>query len=341
MCDEDEYQSNIEEKHSSVGRLLTIGIPTHNGAAYLRSTLDSILSQDLFETETVVDVLICDNASSDNTQELSNEYARKYPNIITYLRSDVNLGYDKNVDRIFKHAKGDYVELLGDDDYYLARSSLSEIVDKLRKNVDVQLMLLSVVFHDIESDTLYGGNVNGDCNILCDNGDAFFASSIWGASALSSLVINKREWNKYDLTKYYGTQWMHLAGILNILKEPGLSLILTNKTIAVRTGNLRWVKNYGSQLLTGFKHLDVLSELSSPPYKKETFQYFIESRYKNNLHDILLLSPNSFSEKVEVLKQMHRWFKCKYLFWLLHVPAMFLPRFFVQSAIAIRKKLRK
>ena len=50
---------------------ISIGLPVYNGAKYLRSSLDSILRQDYTDFE----LIISDNASTDGTSQICEEYA--------------------------------------------------------------------------------------------------------------------------------------------------------------------------------------------------------------------------------------------------------------------------
>jgi len=66
---------------------LSIAIPTYNGETTIRVTLDSIVPQ----LEDCVEIVISDNASSDETAEIVREYRAKYP-VIRYSRNDEALG---------------------------------------------------------------------------------------------------------------------------------------------------------------------------------------------------------------------------------------------------------
>jgi abequosyltransferase len=58
--------------------LLSICIPTYNREKYLRRLLDSIVFQKEFIDTNDVEIVIADNASTDSTEELVNEYTKKY-----------------------------------------------------------------------------------------------------------------------------------------------------------------------------------------------------------------------------------------------------------------------
>ena len=68
--------------------LLSICIPTYNREKCLQQCLDSIVNQKAFNAN--IEIVISDNASSDNTDELVKKYQEKYTNI-SYKKNKENL----------------------------------------------------------------------------------------------------------------------------------------------------------------------------------------------------------------------------------------------------------
>jgi len=91
--------------------LLSIGLPVYNGERYVRQALDSILSQDLTDFE----LIICDNASTDQTGRICQDYAAR-DSRIHYHRNPQNLGAIPNHNRAFHFACGRYFKWAGHDD---------------------------------------------------------------------------------------------------------------------------------------------------------------------------------------------------------------------------------
>ena len=94
--------------------LLSICIPTRNREKYLRECLDSIINQEGFDEEKI-EIVISDNASSDNTTELVKQYQKKYTNII-YHKNEKNIWAIKNILNLPNYTHGEYVWFLSDDD---------------------------------------------------------------------------------------------------------------------------------------------------------------------------------------------------------------------------------
>ena len=90
---------------------ISIALPVYNGANYLREALDSICAQTLRDFE----VVISDNASTDETPEICGEYARRDSRIVI-KRSEQFLGQADNVNRAVDLCSGEWVKLFCHDD---------------------------------------------------------------------------------------------------------------------------------------------------------------------------------------------------------------------------------
>lgn len=92
---------------------MSIGMPVYNGEKYLQPALDSILNQ----TFTNFELIISDNASTDNTSEICKRYAQR-DNRIRYYRNQRNLGAPMNFNLTVKLSKGKYFKWAAADDVH-------------------------------------------------------------------------------------------------------------------------------------------------------------------------------------------------------------------------------
>ncbi len=90
---------------------VSIGLPVYNGENFLREALDSILSQSFKDFE----LIISDNASTDKTQQICEEYRAK-DGRIRYFRNPVNWGAAKNFNRVFELSTAEYFKWAAHDD---------------------------------------------------------------------------------------------------------------------------------------------------------------------------------------------------------------------------------
>ncbi len=112
--------------------LVSICIPTFNRCEYLKKTLDSMIIQPEF-LDGRVEVVICDNASEDNTPAVGAKYSRNYPNI-HYYRNSENIR-DRNFPMVLSKANGTF-RRLNNDTYLLDNGTLANfcaLVEKYRE----------------------------------------------------------------------------------------------------------------------------------------------------------------------------------------------------------------
>jgi glycosyltransferase involved in cell wall biosynthesis len=93
--------------------LVSIVIATYNGERFIAEQLDSILAQ----TYTPLEIIIVDDCSTDNTAQILKNYVQNYPNILLVI-NEVNLGFQKNFEKGFLLAKGEYIAPSDQDDIW-------------------------------------------------------------------------------------------------------------------------------------------------------------------------------------------------------------------------------
>ena len=91
--------------------MVSLGIPVYNGEDSIREALDALLIQ----TYDNLELIISDNASTDSTAEICQEYASKDPRI-RYYRNDLNVGVYANYRRVVSLAIGEYFMWAAVDD---------------------------------------------------------------------------------------------------------------------------------------------------------------------------------------------------------------------------------
>lgn len=96
---------------------LSIAIPSYNRCKYLDLLLASILKQ-YNDCASLVEIIVSDNASTDATPQVVAKYI-EFGLAIKYIRNVENLGPDRNIAQCFSLATGEYVWIMGDDDYFL------------------------------------------------------------------------------------------------------------------------------------------------------------------------------------------------------------------------------
>ena len=95
---------------------ISVAFIVYNGSKYLRTQLDSIIAQ----THKVNEIIICDDASSDNTKEILEEYKNKHSNLFFFHYNNQNIGPTKHIEKAIQACTGELILLADQDDYWEA-----------------------------------------------------------------------------------------------------------------------------------------------------------------------------------------------------------------------------
>jgi len=118
---------------------VSIGLPVCNGEPYLRETLESLLAQ----TFTDFELVVSDNASTDQTEQICRKYTAKDKRI-RYFRNETNLGAAENHNRVFRLSRGEYFKWAAADDV-CAPEFLARCVAALDRDRDAVLAHTKVI----------------------------------------------------------------------------------------------------------------------------------------------------------------------------------------------------
>jgi glycosyltransferase involved in cell wall biosynthesis len=122
--------------------LLTCAVTTYNRARWLRHTLPRILDVTR-PWRDVVEVVVCDNASTDDTAEVVSWFQGE-PNF-AYHRNPVNVGMLGSFGSAARAANGAFVWVLGDDDLIM-HGALENVLEGLARYPDVEMAYLNYAY---------------------------------------------------------------------------------------------------------------------------------------------------------------------------------------------------
>jgi glycosyltransferase involved in cell wall biosynthesis len=287
--------------------LLTIAIPTFNRAKCLRESLSTLFDQLLVQP--TVELLVSDNASSDETRAVIEEFKKRGLKL-RYLRNKINIGPDANFLQCFEQASGKYMWLLGDDDIVLS-GALNKILPLLTAANYALVHLCSYSF-------------SGDY-LAERQHDSFqrFAQTIPNGLPLirkvgimitftSGMIVNKDRYGSAErpcLHSLVGSNLLPLGWLLPVLGSGGTSLIVWERLLAGRhsySGGWGICQVFGNNLIELLRtKLSVrediaaaiinsslrdffpfmITQLRQPtadPSNQENFRKLIESLHKGN-----------------------------------------------------------
>lgn len=113
--------------------LVSIGLPVYNGERFIAQAIESILAQSFSDLELV----ICDNASSDGTDDICRGYAAQ-DGRVRYERSPRNRGAAYNYNRVTALSRGKYIRHAAHDDV-LAPTNIERCVEVLEADPGIAL----------------------------------------------------------------------------------------------------------------------------------------------------------------------------------------------------------
>lgn len=105
----------------------------YNKGAWIRESIESFLSQ---KTSFTFEIVLIDDASTDNSKDIVREYAKRYPDKIRAFYNKKNLGITQTWVKICKEAKGKYIARCDGDDYWIDDKKLQKQFDILESRKD-------------------------------------------------------------------------------------------------------------------------------------------------------------------------------------------------------------
>ena len=105
----------------------------YNKGDWVREAMDSFLNQ---KTNFDFEIIIIDDASTDHSYEIIQEYQNKFPEKVRTFRNEVNLGIARTWKKVCQEAKGQYIARCDSDDFWTDPLKLQKQVDLLDASTD-------------------------------------------------------------------------------------------------------------------------------------------------------------------------------------------------------------
>ncbi len=192
-------------------QLLTICIPTYNRANHLKNCLERVLAQAQIHQ---LPICISDNASSDNTAQVVEDFQKRYP-FISYSRNEKNLGPDMNFEKVLKLSSTKYAWLLSDDDR-METGAIDRILPILdRENFD--LVLVNGGKRALRADALTIGRVSDVPSAIYRDRNRLLADLGWHATWMSCLIFSSEMVKRGEFSKYHDSNFLQFAVIFDYL----------------------------------------------------------------------------------------------------------------------------
>lgn len=280
---------------------VSVCIPTYNRSQYLREAIESVLMQSFTDFE----LIICDNASVDDTSEIVNSFSDVR---ILYHRNPKNIGSFKNHNLCLKLAKGEYITIFHDDDI-MEPENLIQKVSFLDVNSNISLVSSNVNIIDENGNHVrVYWDKNIDHNDLKNTKSYFERLFLEGNHIIFSSVMIRKVCvdfiGEFEEIPYCDWEyWMRVSLFYDLayLKEPLLKYRShfsndSHRYIPIIEGD-RAIKSVCSKYSSQFSFIVSLNKIHKTNYAKYTIDLswrYLKVKPQVFLYLIFLSLQNSF-----------------------------------------------
>jgi glycosyltransferase involved in cell wall biosynthesis len=203
--------------------LVSIGLPTYNRAASLGRAIESALNQDYQNIE----LLISDNASTDETEAICLDAARR-DNRVRYLRQQSNQGATANFREVLKQSGGEFFMWLADDDW-LDALYVSTCVEFLMSNPDHMLACGTTKYFDSEKFVFAEAGTDLSRNSRTKRLIAYY-NQVSLNGALYGLM-RREPLRDITLQETLGADWLFVSDVAFTGKVKTISRVAINRSL--------------------------------------------------------------------------------------------------------------
>lgn len=225
---------------------LSICIPTYNRADFIVEAIESIISQ----ASNDIEIIISDNASTDNTEKIVRDYQIKFSHI-TYFRWTKNMGADRNFLKVIELAQGEYCWFMGSDDR-VESGGIQHVLSQINSNqvltgATVNQAIYSSDFkYEIKGVPVFGSYLGSDY-LFIDAENCFSTLGLY-FGYISGQIINRNLWFEvvsYSNLETYCNSFVHVYVIGRMLQRRPKWLYIHKRCVGYRSGNDSFLKEHG------------------------------------------------------------------------------------------------
>ena len=186
--------------------LVSIGIPTYNRCTLLKRSIESVLNQ----TYRNIEIIISDNASTDQTMVICQDYF-SYDNRVKYFRQSTNLGPTNNFIEVLKMSHGEYFMWLGDDDW-IDENYVSSCVKEMNLNPSISLVSGTVQYYLNEQKQTMGNIINLTQNSPWHRVIIYYTRV--RDNGMFYGIMRKKQIEQVEIKEIMGGDWLIIASIV-------------------------------------------------------------------------------------------------------------------------------
>jgi len=269
--------------------LLSVCIPTFNRSALLRQTIDSIVTDPLFASNKV-EIVVSDNASTDDTESLLENYCTNYRNI-RYSKNLINNGF-MNIITVLNLARGELLKVINDYTIF-NNNTLETLLLLVESNIETKPQIF-----------LGNGILKSKSKRYCFSFDRFLSIISYWCTFVGGYCVWKEDFN---LIKYKAVNEMFPhTSLLFLLTNKKKYLIdnkilFTNQELKTKGGynlfNVFSVQFF--DMLVSIKNKGCITEITFKKIKKDMFYHFFIVWY----YKLVIKKSNQFHFEYKDIKK--------------------------------------
>ncbi|MCR8559721.1 glycosyltransferase [Mucilaginibacter sp. BJC16-A38] len=320
--------------------LLTIAIPTYNRSVFLDRAL-SYLSKQLKNDDLPVEVIVSDNCSIDDTENIVTKHIKDGLNI-QYFKNAVNKGMDFNIAQCYLLARGKYVLALGDDDFLL-EGSLKLLTELLTGSDYGDVYFKSSGYNKNSKDS-----VDADKFSYEEFSDPliFIKKVHYYITFISGNIVNTKYLDREYMLNYLGTSLPQVPFILEAIISAPKNAIINTVLLGVEldnTGGYNLFKVFGRN----FNKIIDEARAASPELIKKIKKVINRNLLIGFFPDYILRFRTNYKNdfiKADPINELQTLYKGNFYFYLCCYPIAYLPKGIARiyrHGIKLFSKLRK
>ena len=169
----------------SMNPLISICIPAYKRTDFLKRLLDSVSIQTCKNFE----VIVTDDSPGNDVLELCNSYQDKFP--LSYCRNSQPLGTPENWNEAIRKAKGEWIKLMHDDDWFSQDNSLQLFRDAIESSTNASFIFSAyrnIYLDNSKQEEIYVSSFR--YKLILKNAATLFSKNIIGPP---SVILHRNE----------------------------------------------------------------------------------------------------------------------------------------------------
>ena len=289
--------------------VLSICIPTRDRSMYLEHTLREITDDITFQNTNKIEIVISDNCSDDDTENLCRKYQQKFPDKIIYKRQQENIK-DKNFIEVLKLANGKFAKL-NNDNIYFKKDTLGEIVSLLENSNDNIIFFTNRDLKNPEKSII---NVNSF--------DELISQITYSCTWIGGLCVNTSKYKMIDSPIRFSDLCFGQIDIFAKLMKDGSAIIIEKHLMEAiniyKKGGYNIPQIFGENFISILQILKQEGLLSNRTYEKTLKELLL--KHINHYYFDYKKCFNFI--KGGYLKYLYKYYKTKPYFYVNYIKAL-------------------